>query len=162
LAGLVRRRLVATLPGDGFLVTYDERADRIERTRFEASWAADLVPSATPGAALALATGRLPESAAAGARPEVPPEGPPEFPAGPAAAGILRVLSKAGVLRRLEWWDGTEHRLTLEYDRWVRVGTTRVPQRLRVAAPSAAFRAEVELERIEPRDSFAARDFDVD
>src|SRR5262249_56270704 len=64
LAGLVRSRVVASLPGDGYLVTWDERSDRIERVRFDESWAAALVPGSSQEALLAIALGALPEATA--------------------------------------------------------------------------------------------------
>jgi hypothetical protein len=62
----------------------------------------------------------------------------------------------------LAWKVGRDVTLEVEYDRWVALGSTQVPGRVRAASPDARFRAEVQLDRVEPRESFADSDFQID
>lgn len=143
--GLVGDRFVACLPGDGGLLVQEDRADRLERVEFAASWAAGLVPGGSVAALVDWATGRVGGPAAAVAGTEV------------------RVLQRDrdGRPRRCEWWTGGERRLAVEYSHWQAVGTAWVPSRLRAQAPGG-FRTDIQLDQIAAQDSFSAADFQID
>lgn len=169
LFSLVGARFVTALPGDGFLVTYAERGDDVQRLPFAASVAADLSPGGGPAALLDVAMGRLPQDAwgtgdIAGRTWVAGSEGQRFYRIDAASGGPpghLHVWLADDTLRKLQWWVGSELRLEVLYDRYEPVGGVRLPTRLQVRAPKARLRARVDLEHLQPRESFAPADFEV-
>jgi hypothetical protein len=159
--GLVGERVVVSLPGDGWVVTYEERADRIERVAFADSRLADAAPGGGLERLLQVATARLPW----------PVDEPPPVPrldgdrlecdlTGAGVPGTLRVEPGGDLLRRLEWRVEGATRLRVEYGEARPCGSGWVPARLRGRAGD--LRVDLRLERVVPRDSFADGDFDLD
>ena len=158
--GLVGERVVVSLPGDGWVLTYEERADRIERLRFEESWGMDLAPGGDVQRLLEVATGRLPwpaESPLPVPRVEGRRLRCDLAPAG--APGSLLVEPGTPLLRRLEWLRPGLPDLRVEYGPPRPAAAAWVPSR--VAGRAGDIHIEVHLDAVEPRDSFADADFDI-
>src|SRR5262245_37392287 len=116
LFGLVGERVLVCMPGDGWLLTYEERADRIERVRVDESWLADVAPGGGFERLLEVATARLPWPDSAPAPAPRPAGDRLEIDLAPAgSAGTLRVEPGSHLLRRLEWRQADRTRLEVEY-----------------------------------------------
>jgi hypothetical protein len=160
LFGLVGERVIVCLPGDGWLLTYEERADRIERVRIDESWLADLAPGGGIERVLELATARLPWPETAPAPQPRPAGDRLEIDLAPAgSAGLLRVLPGTHLLRRLEWRQEDRTRLEVEYGDELPCGSDWLPARLRGRAGDV--RVDLRIDRVEPRSTFADSDFDL-
>ena len=172
LFGLVGERVVVSLPGDEHLLVYRQRADDLERLALADSpvafWG---LGCGVPGL-LALLSGHVPwpddvPPADLEARARVQGSGRGDvreyrlrLGPGPRQGDIVLRLAK-GELQRLEWWAGGERRLAVQYDRFVSLGASRYPTRVRLQVPGERLRAEIDLERLEPQAGFAARDFEI-
>jgi hypothetical protein len=168
--GLVGERITVLLPGDGYLLYYRERDDRLERWPFRGSAAADLSPGGTVGDLLALATARI--GALEWFRDmnledsiRVLSQGRDRGYSIPSPGGLqaggLRVWLRGEEPARVEWMVGASRQLEVRYDRYVAVGPGRVPTRMAVNAPQAGVRATVRLEELTPRQGFAAEELEV-
>lgn len=168
LFGLVGERVVISLPGDGHVIVFQERADVLERMPFEASKAADAGPWGGVAELQSLLAGRVPWPGG------VVPAGTPRVVAArgggvqvsiavapPSGPGEVRLRFEAERLRRLEWWRGGRLDLELLYDEHVRLGVGWRPHRVRLRIPSTGLRAEIRFDHLEPRSGFGDRDFEV-
>ncbi len=162
--GLVGDRQVLAAPGDGWLVTLQDRGDRLERLPFEQTWAADLAPAGSLAEILQMACGRLPWPPPASMVPPGLPGGTDvlEYDLPAPARGRLRLLPQDGRLARLEWWVGGTLQVGLDYDRYVACGAAWLPSRVRIVAPGSGVRAEIQFDHVMARDSFSTVDFEVD
>jgi hypothetical protein len=171
LFGMVGERLVVSLPGDGYVLVYEERADRLTRVSFDSSLAALLAVGGGPPALLALARGRIPSHLGGEAelqeRVRVSPE-PRSWqtftlvpPRESRLAGDFCVEVEQGRMRRFAWLVGGDVRLEVRYEAYRSMGGVFVPSRIRVRAPGARLEGQLELEHLEPRQGFEASDFDV-
>lgn len=168
LFSLVGERVVLALPGDGFLLVYEEREDALERLPFATSGGAAFAPDGRAASVLEALCGRIPWPAPATGAPlrdRVRLGGDPsapayrlEWPDGD-GAGAWEVELSGGDLRRLAWVVGGETRLEVQYERYVQAAGERFPARLRLRTPRS--RAEIHLDRIEPRTDWTDRDFQV-
>jgi hypothetical protein len=168
LFSMVGERVVLALPGDGFLLVYEERADRLERLHFAASGAAAFAPDGRPSTVLEALAGRIPWTGpvdgeklgsqvrwgSVGQVSRYRLEWPDSTQGGAWEADV-----EGGVLRRLSWVVGGETRLEVLYERYLGNAGARVPSRVRVRTPRA--RGEIQLDRVEPRAGWSERDFEV-
>jgi hypothetical protein len=171
LFGMLGDRLVVSLPGDGHVLFYHERADELERVPFAESELGRWTFCDSPEGLFELI----------GGRPPWPGGGPPDdlesrtrvserrdhgrivqYRVQLATTGQSFALRlRDGALECFEWWvDGTL-RLEVRYDRWRALETERQPARLRLRVPQDGVVVEVTLEDLMPRRDLSAADFEV-
>jgi hypothetical protein len=162
LFGLVGERVVVSLPGDGHLVSYREREDRIDRIPIDASVAGELTPAGDAASLLAWALGRVAWGGALDSllQRAIGDGRHAQVQWGDADQVALE-LDGDGRLRSLAWRHDGDVRLDLRYERWLRVGEGQVPTRVRARAPAAGVEAWVELEELDERPGFLPAELDV-
>ena len=166
LFGMVGERVVASLPGDGWLVVLQERASRLERVPFDSTQIAWICPQGDPASFLALARGRLPAWLVGEAQRARAGAGSPaerfELDVAPERGGGTLLLRLDGDrLRELEWRVQGERRVWMRYERYESVGAGVVPTRLSLEAPGAGIQAELELLEVDARPGLGPADFEV-
>lgn len=169
--GMVSERVVVALPGDGWVLTHQKRADALERVPFAESRLRHHLPLQRAADLFALASGL--------------PPWPADSEPGHLETGVrivaaekegqvltyrLRAAEETSffllrlegeTLSSFEWWVEGERYLKIDYDRWQTQGGLTLPSRIRIEAPQSSVIAEVTLDSWQRRDDFTAADFEV-
>lgn len=171
LFGLLGERLVLSLPGDGHLLLYRARTDRLERVPFVDSEVARLLPTGAPEELHALLTGcppwplgKTPADLAARVRlVRRSDDGEAlEFRVQLPETGAVFELRLRGAGLEFSAWEASGGgRVEIRYDRWMELKDWRQPGRLRLRAPREGLEGEIRLEQVEGRSGFGPADFEV-
>ncbi|MDH3644732.1 MAG: hypothetical protein OES38_21680, partial [Gammaproteobacteria bacterium] len=160
--GLVSERVAVALPGDGWVLTHQKRADQLDRLPFAESRLRQWLPLGQPADVFALMSG---------------------LPPWPSTQELGRLLRQARIVRvekdgrrltyrllsidgnevyllrlddevlvSFEWSVRGERRLRIEYHEWGTQDGLRRPAVLRIAAPQSSVTAEVTLDDWRRRD----------
>ena len=79
----------------------------------------------------------------------------------PDADQVFDLQLRDGELEFLRWSQKGATRLEVRYDRWVWLETRKQPTRMRLSSPQEHVQAEFTLDRVAPKQDFAASDFEV-
>jgi len=167
LFGMVGNTIEVSLPGDGYLLVHDAREDELQRIPFDSTVAAAVSPAGGPQLLLALVGGKVTcdllrgaarpgQALQAGGTTRLRLELDPA-----SGGGTLLLGMNHGELVDLEWRVADTRRLWVRYSRYVPLGSGRVPTRIVAEAPTEGVRAEIQLQRVEPRSEFGPAAFEV-
>jgi len=169
--GMVSERVAVALPGDGWVVTHQKRADALERVPFAESRLHQYLPLQRAADLFALTSGMPPwpagtesqqlESGARIVAAENDGKTLTYKVLAEEAASFFLLRLEGKTLSSFEWWVGGERHLKIDYDRWKTLGGLALPSRLRITSSQSSVMAEVTLDSWQQRDDFTAADFEV-